>query len=64
MPLKTKNTDIKLFVARVTKQASTAQGLFKVGPGSDTLGIHKNASGPVGIPLKSGTSGHCISKEG
>ena len=45
------------FVSRPTNWASVAQGLFKVAPGADTPGIPKNASGPVGIPLKRSTSG-------
>ena len=53
--------DQAIFVDHPTKRASVAQGLFMVGPTQSRSphapGGPKNASGPVGIPLKRGASG-------
>ena len=51
-----------VFVDRPTKRASVAQGLFLrwvhvQGCNWDTPGFPKNASSPVGIPLKRGILG-------
>ena len=50
-----------VFVFHPTKRTSMAQGFYRwvrrQGRSPDTLGIPKNASGPVGIPLKRAASG-------
>ena len=48
---------ITVFVAHLTERVSEEQSLLKLGRCSDTLGIRKNTSGFVSIPLKKGASG-------
>ena len=58
--LDTAKTNDVIFEEPPTRQTSVAQGLFRLvqvqGRGPDTPGNSQNASGPVVIPLKKGTS--------